>query len=53
MPGKFSTWLLTLILLALVGLTVWMFWALQKLEGHEKPRKQSGPGASSVVWKTA
>ena len=41
MPGKFSTWLMTLLVLILLGLTIWIVWAVQKVEGVKKPGHSS------------
>jgi cbb3-type cytochrome oxidase subunit 3 len=40
MKGKYTTWIMLLLLLALLGLTAWMFWAIQKIEGDHVPGRR-------------
>ncbi len=41
MKGKYTTWIMLLLLLALLGLTAWMFWAIQKIEEQRKSGRQA------------
>lgn len=44
MPGKFSTWLLTILFLIFLGLTAWIVWAVNKIERHPKPAQHTTSG---------
>ena len=39
---------LTALLLALMGLSLWMFWALRRIESRPAPRKLPAPAPASV-----
>lgn len=49
MPQNPIRWVLTILFLTLVGLTLWIAWAMNKLESQKGPEDRSSSNTESIT----